>query len=74
MDEKKIESPTYLSTSNEKPDEKIQEKQLKLIVDVLGQKTEPICSYYRCRHKFSIHGKKHHGCKCKHPMNKALGV
>jgi hypothetical protein len=41
-------------------------------VDVLGQPAEPICTYYRCNHKFSIHGSR--SCKCKHPTNKTLGV
>ena len=26
------------------------------ILDVLGQPAEPICTYYRCHHKFSLHG------------------
>ena len=41
-------------------------------VDVLGQPAEPICTYYRCNHKFSIHGSRR--CRCKHPTNKTLGV
>ncbi len=41
-------------------------------VDVLGQPAEPICTYYRCNHKFSIHGSR--TCRCKHPTNKTLGV
>ena len=41
-------------------------------VDVLGRPAEPICTYYRCNHKFSIHGSR--SCRCKHPMNKTLGV
>jgi hypothetical protein len=41
-------------------------------VDVLGQLAEPICTYYRCNHKFSIHGSR--SCRCKHPTNKTLGV
>ena len=40
--------------------------------DVLGQPAEPICTYYRCHHKFSLHGTR--SCKCKHPMNKTLGI
>ncbi|HKI07477.1 MAG TPA: hypothetical protein VKA09_03700 [Nitrososphaeraceae archaeon] len=42
------------------------------IVDVLGQPAEPICTYYRCNHKFSIHGSR--SCRCKHPTNKTLGL
>jgi hypothetical protein len=41
-------------------------------LDVLGQPAEPICTYYRCRHKFSLHGSR--SCRCKHPMNKTLGI
>jgi ferredoxin len=41
-------------------------------VDVLGRPAEPICTYYRCNHKFSIHGSR--SCRCKHPTNKTLGV
>ena len=41
-------------------------------LDVLGQPAEPICTYYRCHHKFSLHGSSR--CRCKHPMNKALGI
>ena len=42
------------------------------LVDVLGRSVEPICSYYRCHHKFSLHGTR--SCRCKHPMNKTLGI
>jgi hypothetical protein len=62
------------STTNESTDKEIQQKQPQLIIDVFGQETEPICTYYRCRHKFSLHGLSTHGCRCKHPMNKTLGV
>jgi hypothetical protein len=41
-------------------------------LDVLGRQSEPICTYYRCHHKFSLHGSSR--CRCKHPNNKALGV
>ena len=41
-------------------------------LDVLGQPAEPICTYYRCHHKFSLHGSR--SCRCKHPTNKTLGV
>ena len=40
--------------------------------DVLGKPAEPICTYYRCHHKFSLHGTR--TCRCKHPMNKTLGI
>jgi hypothetical protein len=41
-------------------------------LNVLGQPAEPICTYYRCHHKFSLHGSR--TCRCKHPMNKPLGI
>jgi hypothetical protein len=41
-------------------------------LDVLGRQSEPICTYYRCHHRFSLHGSSR--CRCKHPNNKALGV
>jgi hypothetical protein len=62
------------STTNESTDKEIQQKQPQLIIDVFGQETEPICTYHRCRHKFSLHGLSGHGCRCKHPMNKTLGI
>jgi hypothetical protein len=46
--------------------------QQKLIVDVHGRIAEPVCTYYRCNHKFSVHGSR--GCGCKHPTNKTLGI
>ena len=71
-----LSSSSSLSTTNRKESMQKQKQQLepKLLVDVFGQKTEPICSYYRCHHKFSLHGLSKHGCRCKHPMNKTLGV
>jgi hypothetical protein len=51
------------------------EQSQEMIVNVFGQKSEPICTYYRCHHKFSLHGLgRNNRCKCKHPMNKTLGV
>jgi hypothetical protein len=44
------------------------------VIDVYGQQTEPICSYRRCHHKFSVHGYGNHNCKCRHPLNYAIGV
>jgi hypothetical protein len=41
-------------------------------LNVLGQPAEPICTYYRCHHKFSLHGSRR--CSCKHPTNKTLGI
>jgi hypothetical protein len=51
-----------------------QQYQQQLIVDVHDRTSEPICTYYRCNHKFSIHGQGNYTCKCKHPTNKAHGV
>jgi len=50
------------------------QRQRQLIVDVHGRTSEPICSYHGCDHKFSLHGQGSHGCKCKHPTNKVLGI
>jgi hypothetical protein len=69
----------YVSLSEGNNDEK-QNPQLKQdeemgkwrTLDVLGQPAEPICNYYGCHHKFSLHGSK--CCRCKHPTNKALGI
>jgi hypothetical protein len=41
-------------------------------LNALGQPAEPICAYYRCHHKFSLHGSRR--CRCKHPTNKMLGI
>jgi hypothetical protein len=41
-------------------------------LNVLGQPAEPICTYYRCHHEFSLHGSRR--CRCKHPTNKTLGI
>jgi hypothetical protein len=41
-------------------------------LNVLGQPAEPICTYYRCHHKFSLHGSRK--WRCKHPTNRALGI
>jgi hypothetical protein len=67
-------SSSTSSTTNELSYKEIPQKQPHLIIDVFGKETEPICTYYRCRHKFSLHGLSTHGCRCKHPRNKTLGV
>ena len=41
-------------------------------LDALGQPAEPICTYHRCHHKFSVHGSRK--CRCKHSTNKTLGI
>ena len=67
-------STSTSSTTNELSYKEIPQKQPQLIIDVFGKQTEPICTYNRCRHKFSLHGLSTHGCRCKHPRNKTLGV
>ena len=67
-------SSSTSSTTNELKCKEIPQKQPQLIIDVFGKETEPICTYYSCRHKFSLHGLGTHGCRCKHPSNKTLGV
>jgi hypothetical protein len=57
-----------------KEEEEETEQAQGIIVDVFGQNSEPICTYYRCRHKFSLHGLGSSRCRCKHPMNRTLGV
>ena len=37
-------------------------------LNVLGQPAEPICNYYGCHHKFSLHGSRR--CRCKHPKRR----
>jgi hypothetical protein len=51
-----------------------QQEQIK-VIDVFGQKTEPVCNYHTYHHKFSIHShSSSHICKCHHPFNYATGV
>jgi hypothetical protein len=74
--------PRDESTAAEEGDDELQQQKEEeteqsqgMIVNVFGQKSEPICTYYRCHHKFSLHGLgRNNRCKCKHPMNKTLGV
>jgi hypothetical protein len=62
-------------SQQQKKEEEGEEQSKEMIVNVFGQKSEPICTYYRCHHKFSLHGLgRSYKCKCKHPMNKTLGV
>ena len=53
-------------------DDQVQGLEKWATLDVLGQPAEPICTYYRYHHKFSLHGTR--SCRCKHPMNKTLGI
>jgi hypothetical protein len=50
-----------------------QQEQTK-VIDVFGQKAEPICNYHTCHHKFSLHGLGTRICKCNHPQNHITGV
>jgi hypothetical protein len=65
-----VNNDLELRTQQVKEGEKRQGKRLTL--DVFGQQAEPICTYYRCHHKFSVHGSRK--CRCKHPTNKTLGI
>jgi hypothetical protein len=56
----------------ERPQEQKQQQQQQLTINVFGQVSEPICTYYRCHHKFSIHSSSR--CRCRHPTNKTLGI
>jgi hypothetical protein len=47
-------------------------RQQRLIIDVHGTTSEPICRYHGRDHKFSAHGAGR--CKCEHPSNMQLGV
>src|SRR5215216_2233837 len=56
----------------EQPQEQKQQQHQQLTMNVFGQVSEPICTYYRCHHKFSLHGSSR--CRCRHPTNKTLGI
>ena len=65
------------SNDDDKQKPKLEQSKVKELgkwgtLNVLGQPAEPICTYYRCHHKFSLHGSRR--CRCKHPINKALGI
>lgn len=70
----------YLSSSKDKQEPELQTDDKATgqefakwgTLNVLGQPAEPICNYYGCHHKFSLHGSRR--CRCKHPTNKALGI
>ena len=51
-----------------------QQQQQTKIIDIFAQKTEPICNYHTCHHKFSLHGLGTRVCKCNHPQNHTTGV
>jgi hypothetical protein len=52
-----------------------QQSESSKVIDVFGQESEPICNYYRCHHKFSLHSlNSHNTCHCKHPKNDTIGI
>ena len=53
-------------------EQSLEQKKQQLIMDVFGQVSEPICTFYRCHHKFLLHGSSR--CRCKHPTNRTLGI
>ena len=61
-------------SSSQRHQQQQQRKHQTKVIDVYGQQTEPICSYRRCHHKFSVHRYGNHNCKCRHPLNYATGV
>jgi hypothetical protein len=65
---------TILIEQSSSSQQQQQRKHQTKVIDVYGQQTEPICSYRRCHHKFSVHGYGNHNCKCRHPLNYATGV
>jgi hypothetical protein len=65
---KKLKSQKQEETKSATP----RESEKRGTLDVLGQPAEPICTYYRCHHMFSVHGSR--SCKYKHPTNKTIGV
>jgi hypothetical protein len=70
-DQKKLQAEIQ-DDSAKKDNHQIQGLEKWGVLDVLGQSAEPICTYYRCHHRFSLHGTR--TCRCKHPMNKTLGI
>jgi len=71
--------PSLLSTGKNglidreaKQSSSLQQQQQQLIVDVYDRTAAPVCTYYRCHHKFSLHGSRR--CRCKYPTNKTLGI
>jgi hypothetical protein len=50
------------------------QQQLTKVIDVFGRETEPICSYHKCHHEFSLHRHSTRTCKCHHPQNHIVGV
>jgi hypothetical protein len=57
---------------DKKQSQEQKQQQQQLIMNIFGQVSEPICTYYRCHHKFSLHGSSR--CRCRHPTNKTLGI
>ncbi len=72
--EKYTPATILIEQSSSSQQQQQQRKHPTKVIDVYGQQTEPICSYRRCHHKFSVHGCGNHNCKCRHPLNYATGV
>ena len=72
--EKYPPATTLIEQSSSQRKQQLQLQHQTKVIDVYGQQTEPICSYRRCHHKFSVHGYGNHNCKCRHPLNYATGV
>jgi len=67
-------NPSFLKTYSEQEQIVPSLHKPKLIVDVFGNNSDPICDYMRCHHNFSLHGTNSHVCHCKHPQNRIVGV
>jgi hypothetical protein len=72
--EKYPPATTLIEQSSSQRQQQQQRQHQTKVIDVYGQQTEPICSYRRCHHKFSVHGYGNHNCKCRHPLNYTTGV
>jgi hypothetical protein len=59
---------TYKEKKEQPQERKQRQQQMR---SVLGQLSEPICTYYRC-HNFSLHSSSK--CRSRHPTNKTLGI
>jgi len=69
----KLSASRQIQSSDEVENDK-QDRYLRTnVIDVFGKKTESICDYLRCRHKFSEHGFISK-CQCKHPSKSAAGA
>ncbi|HYY50546.1 MAG TPA: hypothetical protein VE643_06715 [Nitrososphaeraceae archaeon] len=70
--QEKLKTHIQQHNTAEKDHQQIQSLEKWGTLDVLGQPAEPICTYYRCHHEFSLYGTR--SCRCKHAMNNTLGI